>query len=565
VNLKTLFFFIFISSIAIPAFGQQNDSTETNPFSDKAMLYIPAYGWMRHTIDRADILAWKKRKEKRIFTNIYPYNTGTLFSSVEGMKQISRQDKANAEVMKNLFDWQVQVKKPILKVFYRHPSYLYSVNKKNFQLGINPLFHFEGGIDNLSENVKFVNTRGIELRGVIGRRVSFYTSLTDNQANFATFVNQRIDSNQRVIPGAGRSKPFKENAYDFSTVTGYVSFKIIPEIALQFGQDKNFIGNGFRSLFLSDDGNNYFFLKLQTKVWRIHYMNLFTEMIDSENDFTVDGAYLKKYVAMHHLSIDILDNLNIGVFEGVIHSDSVNPGFQLSYLNPIIFYRTIEYMLGSADNVVIGIDWKYNFLKHFSFYGQVLIDEFKFWELANNTGWWANKYGLQGGLKYYDAFSLSTLDLQVEYNRVRPYTYAHSNVSNNYSQYGQSLAHPVGANLSEWVLLARYQPITKLFLYTRLILNNYGGDSNGSNWGNNIFLSNTTRMMDFDNKTGQGIKTNILNFNFTASYMLADNIFVDLNFTQRNLTSVDLPQRNANNNYISIAFRMNMAKKDYGF
>jgi hypothetical protein len=551
--------------MAISAFGQQKDSTRTNPFADKALLYIPAYDWMRHTLDRADILAWKKRKGNHVYTNIYPYNTGTLLLSLSGLNELSKQDKANAKVMTNLFNWEAEVKKSILKVFYRHPSYLFSVNKKNFQLGINPILHFEGGIDNLSQNTKFVNTRGIELRGVIGRRVSFYTSLTDNQANFASYVNQRIDSNQRVIPGAGRSKPFKENAYDFSTATGYVSFKIIPEIALQFGQDKNFIGNGYRSLFLSDDGNNYFFLKLQTKVWRINYMNLFTEMIDSENDFTVDGAYLKKYVAMHHLSIDILDNLNIGIFEGVIHSDSVNPGFQLSYLNPIIFYRTIEYMLGSADNVVIGIDWKYNFLKHFSFYGQVLMDEFKFWELANNTGWWANKYGLQGGMKYYDAFGLSTLDLQVEYNRVRPYTYAHSNVSNNYSQYGQSLAHPVGANLSEWVLLARYQPLTKLFLYTRLILNNYGDDSNGSNWGNNVFLSNTTRMMDYDNKTGQGVKTNILNLNFTASYMIADNIFFDLNFTQRNLTSVNLPQRNSNNNYISISFRMNLAKRKYGF
>ena len=46
----------------------------------------------------------------------------------------------------------------------------------------------------------------------------------------------------------------------------------------QFGYDKNFIGNGYRSLFLSDFGNSYLFLKINTRIWKFNYLNLFMEL-----------------------------------------------------------------------------------------------------------------------------------------------------------------------------------------------------------------------------------------------------------------------------------------------
>ena len=50
--------------------------------------------------------------------------------------------------------------------------------------------------------------------------------------------------------------------------------------------------------------------------------------------------------------------------------------FEWHYLIPIIFYRSIEQSLGSADNSVIGLDFKANFLRHFQLYGQFVLDEF---------------------------------------------------------------------------------------------------------------------------------------------------------------------------------------------
>ena len=35
-------------------------------------------------------------------------------------------------------------------------------------------------------------------------------------------------------------------------------------------------------------------------------------------------------------------------------------------------------------------------------------------EVKAGNGWWGNKYGLQLGAKYIDAFSIKNLDLQLE-------------------------------------------------------------------------------------------------------------------------------------------------------
>src|SRR6185503_5104840 len=138
-------------------------------------------------------------------------------------------------------------------------------------------------------------------------------------------------------------------------------------------------------------------------------------------------------------------------------------------LNPVIFYRSIEQQNGSFDNALIGLDFKANLPKRFQAYGQLLLDEFLLSEIKKNRGWWANKWGIQLGLKYSDAFNISNLDLQFEHNRVRPFTYSHGDSLANYTHYNQPLAHPLGASFSEFIGIARYQPAPKWLTVARLI------------------------------------------------------------------------------------------------
>lgn len=454
------------------------------------------------------------------------------------------------------------------KRIYAHPSALFSYRSKDLTLIINPILGFSGGKDFNNSTSTFQNTRGIEVRGSIDQKVGFYSYLTENQFRFPDYYKQIIDSTG-VIPGSGFHKPFGSNAHDFFLARGYITFSPTKHIGMQFGHDRNFIGNGYRSLILSNFSNPYLFLKINTKIWRFNYQNLFTQLTDFTRQ-SADGKGIKpKYFVNHYLGIKLFKTLDIGFFESVVYdrSDSIHKGsFDINYLNPVIFYRAIEHNLNSSDNVIVGMDWKWNFKKRFSFYGQFVLDEFVKNEMIKRTGSWVNKFGVQTGLKYINAFTVKGLDLQVEYNLVRPYTYTHFKQSQNYVNYNQALAHPFGANFKEAIFIAKYQPIYKLFIETGFIYVLKGLDSNSStkHFGGNILTTYENRPNEKGLKIGQGVKTNSSIFFFNASYMLYHNLWIDARANIRAVKS-DLAKYQNNTNWFQLGLRMNLDMRNYDF
>ncbi|MBC7775303.1 MAG: hypothetical protein H7246_07685, partial [Phycisphaerae bacterium] len=206
---------------------------------------------------------------------------------------------------------------------------------------------------------------------------------------------------------------------------------------------------------------------------------------------------------------------------------------------PVIFYRTVEGMIGSPDNVLLGIDGRWNLLRCVQLYGQVMLDELVASEVFSGSGWWANKWGVQAGAKYVNAFGLDHLDLQVEHNRARPFTYAHYDPANSYTHYNQPLAHPLGANFAETLLLLRWQPISRLSLQARLIHARIGDNTPTQNWGSNPLLDYNTRVQDYGNEIGQGVAAKIDLFGLDASWALWHNVFVDFKFLYRKKDSDD--------------------------
>ena len=274
------------------------------------------------------------------------------------------------------------------------------------------------------------------------------------------------------------------------------------------------------------------------------------------------GKYPDKFVALHHLSINIGKKWNIGIFESVVFTDSTS--FEWSYLNPIIFYRAIEQQFGSSDNVILGMDFKWNALKGVSVYGQFVLDEFLLDNLKEGNGWWANKYGIQAGVKYFNALGVSNLDLQAETNIVRPYTYSHNTSHGNYSGYLQPIAHPLGANFKEFIGIVRYQPVPRLNLTGKIDMMQVGRDTTDVNWGSDILKDNVTREQDFENTISQGVRNDILFATFTASWQLKHNIFIDVSVVFRQSES-PVPVYNTNTSVTSLALRWNIAQRLYEF
>ena len=455
-------------------------------------------------------------------------------------------------------------KKPILKNFYTTPANLYEVHVKDFDLVINPVIQYVISKESDNDQSLFLNTRGLAVRGKIANKIGFSAYLTDNQERDPAYVQEWI-SDRKAVPGAGFYKSFKDpGGVDYFDARGYFTFNVTKYIDVAFGYDKNFIGNGYRSLFLSDFGNSNLFLKLNTRIWKFNYQNLFME-VQNADARTGDKLIGKKYTVMHHLDINVTKWLNVGLFEGVVFGRQNR--FDFSYLNPVIFYRSIEQQNGSEDNSVAGLDLKANLAKRFQVYGQLLLDEFKLSEIRANNGWWANKFGIQLGAKYIDAFNIKNLDLQIEHNRVRPFTYSHRDSVANYTHYNQPLAHPLMANFKELIGIVRYQPAPKWMVQAKAIVYQQGRDTGGVSYGSKIFLPSVPpyRLGDYGFHIGSGWKTNTMYGSLLVSYELKENLFLELFGVARKQETKTVPIISQNSTILSFGIRWNMHRREFDF
>lgn len=467
---------------------------------------------------------------------------------------------------------QVKSKEPILKRFYKDPAHIYAVDNDNFQLFVNPVILYSQGLerDYPTEGRIFKNERGVEVRGNISHRLGFYTYFTDNQARYPTYVNEWLYRFQSV-PGDGFWKVFNETGVDHYTARGHITFDALDYMRFTFGHGRNFIGSGMRSVILSDFAKDYLHLKINTKIWKFNYQNIFAELTDVQPHTSLGSSpavalYPRKYYASHYLSLDLLKNLNIGLYEGVVFFDLDGTGrkFDWNYLNPIIFYRAVEHSIGSPDNALLGATLDYLPTKGVSMYGQFLLDEFKFSEMFSRRKWWGNKYSLQIGLKAVDLFEVKNLDFNLEYNMVRPYTFAHDSSGSNFVHFNQPLAHPLGANLKEVITRFQYQTQHKLFFRATYTYSTQGLDSGGYNLGSNIFVPYSPIPFDIGVVAGQGLESNINRIDFEVSYQLRHNVFIDFTTILRNYNSV-VDELDRTDLIFNLGFRWNAVAKNLWF
>lgn len=458
----------------------------------------------------------------------------------------------------------IDSKKAILKAFYWKQPDMVHVKTNNFFLVANPIISLHGIAENTQNgsSTLFTSSRGFEARGWIAKKVGFYTYITDNQESLPSYVNDYVDS-FGAVPGTDFYTKTGPNKYDYLLGRGYIDFEAVKDhINVTFGYDRHFIGDGMRSLFLSDFSAGATFLRLNTKIWKINYQNLFMEL-KPQFPRGRDRLLPHKYAAMHHLSINATDWLNIGVFEGVIFDR--RDQFEFGYMIPLIFYRSVERSLGSPDNVVLGANFKALAAKHVQIYGQLMLDEFTSKELLAGDGYWANKFGIQLGGKYYDAFTIKNLDLQAEVNLVRPFSYTHFDSTANYTHYNQPLAHPMGAGFVELLGVARYQPMKNLYLtvqgmyYTRSI------DTGMANFGGNIFKDYDTRSSQYGVTLVNGVSAKCALLSFNAAYELRENLFIDLGATHRKCVYENGILPDATSTYFTGGIRLNLVRRDYNF
>ncbi len=333
---------------------------------------------------------------------------------------------------------------------------------------------------------------------------SFYIGAEGGLEEAPGYIRQFVDSTG-VLPSLGPLRGTSSAAAAMAYFRPGAEMSYRPSKYFQFdlGFGNQHLGSGYRSLLLSEVGFAYPYFKISTDVWRFRYTNLFAAM----NHYD-DGGLLNrepKYSATHYLSWAATPRLSIAIFENIMWQgrDSLSQrSFDPHYLNPVIFYRPVEFDMGSPDRVLVGADISYLLVDGLKLYTQIVLDEFLLQNLRDGNGWWANKWGIQAGFTAWDILGWRDSRLQMEYNVVRPFTYSHGSEIQSYTHFKQPLAHPLGSNFHEFLI--RFDcAFGEWFVGSHTVLSRFGRDG-GPNLGGNLFRSYNNPERLFGNTIAQG-------------------------------------------------------------
>jgi len=311
---------------------------------------------------------------------------------------------------------------------------------------INPLFNLSYGRNQSTGRSFYNNTRGLLLRTSIGKKFSFESYFYENQSRFPEYIQKSVND-RGVVPGQGRVKNFKDtSAFDYAMAGAYVSYTPSKVFNVQIGHDKHFIGDGYRSLMLSDNGFNYPFLRLNAWMFkdRMQYTVLYSSLQHLERipgSPLTENIFQRKSGTFHYLNYMISKKLHVGLFQGMIWKTMDSTGRTISngnLYNPVIFVNSAIYGLDDENNAILGLNMKYIPAKKVVLYGQMVVDDNQM-----------KRYAYQLGGKFH---LRRNVNLQIEHNRVASGTYSSTdNPVQSFSHYGQELTHPLGAGFREYI------------------------------------------------------------------------------------------------------------------
>jgi len=333
---------------------------------------------------------------------------------------------------------------------------LVEIKGDDYRLTLDPLGNFRWGKD-LNQDFRIMtrNTRALRVQGDLGTNFSFESFFYENLVKMPEYIVDYVNQTG-TLPSEGRVKLYG-GKLDYGYAMGYISFSPGKNLNIQLGHGKHFIGNGYRSMLLSDYAANYPFLRTTYYFanGKLKYTAIFAQLSSTSRlpeSTTPEATFKEKFGNFHYLSFKPGPKLEIGFFEGGIFKQYVDTlgtvPMHFSAYSPLIGTSVALNGFESSNNVVLGINLNYQLLKKVQLYGQVLVD---------NPA--EKKFGYQLGLKSFDSFGLKELYLQAELNSAYPYTYATSSSEplQNWSHMRAPLAHPYGASFTELVGIGYYE------------------------------------------------------------------------------------------------------------
>jgi len=344
------------------------------------------------------------------------------------------------------------------KLLYEHLIELRHVDRssgydRKFNLNIDPAVNFSYGKDQLDSPGSYVsvNMRGFWIYGELGRKLIFESAFFENQVFFPQYLKD-YGKATGVVPGQGRWKTFKNYGYDFASAYGILNYAATKNFTIRIGHGKQKVGNGYRSLLLSDNSFNYPYAQFSMGFFknRLQYSQVYALLMNltdggAKTPPHTERIFQKKAASFQHLSWHISKHADLYFFQGLIwkaSDTSYKTHLDAFYANPIIFTNLAKYGFNNTNHVLVGGGFEVRPVRTVSVYGQFMYDGNSVIPSSGSNQQVVN-WGLQGGIKCHDAFGLKNLYLQGEANILEglPY-YSTKSPYQYYTHYNQVLTTP---------------------------------------------------------------------------------------------------------------------------
>ncbi|MDG1334280.1 MAG: hypothetical protein P8P74_18245 [Crocinitomicaceae bacterium] len=424
----------------------------------RGLLILLCFACATFSFGQQNLLPLHSFYKDQLFANKLskPYNEGSFLPASEG----------DYDLVPAILDSTPRYY-TVTDILYR--KHLIEITSKDCYITISPAANISTGIDfsDTSDRTLMQNTRGVFVEGDLFKKFSFATSFYENQARFTPYEDNYYSSvgeqyqnasgeyftQNAVIPGAGRTKDFKGDGYDYAFATGYFSYAPIKQLRITAGNNPQFIGDGYRSLVLSDNSYSAPYLRLDWKINRkfnfTYYRSRLINLLRRSVSSAAEVYYETKGHSVNYFTYKPTEKISVSLFEGSIWNRGDSLTSKMShplYYNPVPFVSSL--ILDGENEVVslLGINANYQVGDNHRVYAQLAMND-----------WNTEKFGYQLGYRGYNLFGLNDFMLQMEFNHVPSGMYESENPRLNYSHYNLPLAHAKGSGFREILLRSNYE------------------------------------------------------------------------------------------------------------
>ncbi len=337
-------------------------------------------------------------------------------------------------------------------------KYLYTYADSSISLFVEFLGSLEyrhAGGDSYGSTSTTLEQHGGRIRGTLKDRLGYFLQGTDG----TVFGDKSFALTDRTLQGSNKLKEATSTNFDFTEA--YLRADL-SWFNLEFGKERNFIGNGRSDqLLLSNNAPAFDLLKLDLHYGWFRFLFIHGSLVKDSASFpgTLPGEPQpsNKYLALHRFQFTLWDRLTLGLSEMTIYQRT-SP--EWAYLNPINFYKSAEHAMGDRDNSFLNFDIEYYPVNHLKLYSTLLVDDIDFSKLG--TTWWGNELGMQGGVLLAEPLGVENVDVNVEYTRIEPYVYSNRTDGLAYTNNSLGLGHYIGPNSDQWFFEVQYRPDKRL-------------------------------------------------------------------------------------------------------